>query len=404
LYPSLIDCNVKNINKRISLDLIRFTPGGISRSELARQLGLTRAAVTTIIGDLIDSGLVHEAEDGPATGGRRPIMLELNPRRGYLMGVDLGATHYGLVVTDFAGRVLNEAEARLDIRMDPVAYLSKIDEATRRMLAEAQLSMDDVLAIGMGVPGPISSAAGVVVAPPIMPGWDKYPIRINAQELWGRPVSLNNDAELGALGEWAHGAGRGERHLAYIKVGTGVGAGLLLDGKIFQGATGCAGEIGHVTVRDNGPLCTCGNYGCLEAVAGGGAIAKKAREAVLAGKRTQLANIRPADEITARDVAHAARLGDLVAQQIIAAAGGYLGIGIASLVNMFNPGMIVIGGGVAQVGDLLLDPIRQVVRDRSLRSAAQAVRITAAVLGRRSSSMGAVVQALNIALDQLTAN
>jgi glucokinase-like ROK family protein len=395
---------VKNINKRISLDLIRFTPGGISRSELARQLGLTRAAVTTIIGDLIDSGLVHEAEDGPATGGRRPIMLELNPRRGYLMGVDLGATHYGLVVTDFAGRVLNEAEARLDIRMDPVAYLSKIDEATRRMLAEAQLSMDDVLAIGMGVPGPISSAAGVVVAPPIMPGWDKYPIRINAQELWGRPVSLNNDAELGALGEWAHGAGRGERHLAYIKVGTGVGAGLLLDGKIFQGATGCAGEIGHVTVRDNGPLCTCGNYGCLEAVAGGGAIAKKAREAVLAGKRTQLANIRPADEITARDVAHAARLGDLVAQQIIAAAGGYLGIGIASLVNMFNPGMIVIGGGVAQVGDLLLDPIRQVVRDRSLRSAAQAVRITAAVLGRRSSSMGAVVQALNIALDQLTAN
>ena len=353
---------------------------------------------------MIDSGLVHETDDGPATGGRRPIMLELNPRRGYLMGVDLGASHYSLVVTDFAGRVLNEAEARLDIRMDPVAYLSNIDEATRRMLADAQLSMDDVLAIGMGVPGPISSAAGIVVAPPIMPGWDKYPIRFNAQELWGRPVSLNNDAELGALGEWAHGAGRGERHLAYIKVGTGVGAGLLLDGKIFQGATGCAGEIGHVTVRDNGPLCTCGNYGCLESVAGGGAIAKKAREAVLAGKRTQLANIHPADEITARDVAHAARLGDLVAQQIIAEAGGYLGIGIASLVNMFNPGMIVIGGGVAQVGDLLLDPIRQVVRDRSLRSAAQAVRITAAVLGRRSSSMGAVVQALNIALDQLTAN
>jgi glucokinase len=206
------------------------------------------------------------------------------------------------------------------------------------------------------------------------------------------------------VGEWAHGAGRGERHLAYIKVGTGVGAGLLLDGKIFQGATGCAGEIGHVTVRDNGPLCTCGNYGCLEVMAGGAAIANKAREAVLAGKRTQLASIHTPNEITARDVAHAARLGDLVAQQIIAEAGGYLGIGIAILVNMFNPSMIVIGGGVAQVGDLLLDPIRQVVRDRSLRSASQAVRITAAVLGRRSSSMGAVVQALNIALDQLTAN
>ena len=404
MYPALNDYNVKNINKRVSLELIRFTPGGISRSELARQLGLTRAAVTSIIGDLIDSGLVHESENGPATGGRRPIMLELNPQRGYLVGVDLGATHYNMLVTDFAGRILNEAEARLDIRMDPETYLQKIDTAVQTMLADAQLSLNDVLAIGMGVPGPISSAAGMVIAPPIMPGWDKYPIRANAQTLWNHPVSLNNDAELGALGEWAHGAGRGERHLAYIKVGTGVGAGLLLDGRIFHGATGCAGEIGHVTVRDDGPLCTCGNYGCLEAMAGGGAIAKRAREAILAGKRTQLASMRPVDEITARDVAHAARLGDLVAQQIMAEAGGYLGIGIASLVNVFNPSMIVIGGGVAQVGDLLLDPIRQVVHDRSLRSAAQAVRITAAVLGRRSTSMGAVVQALNIALDQLTAN
>jgi glucokinase-like ROK family protein len=404
LYPTFIDCNVKNINKRISLELIRFTPGGVSRSDVARQLGLTRAAVTTIIGDLIDSGLVHETEDGPATGGRRAILLELNPRRGNLVGIDLGATHYGMLVTDFAGRILNESEARLDIRMAPEIYINKIDDALRLMLADAQLSLDDILAIGMGVPGPISTRAGTVVAPPIMPGWDKYPIRIKAQELWGRPVSLNNDAELGALGEWAHGAGRGERQLAYIKVGTGIGAGLLLDGKIFQGATGCAGEIGHVTVRDSGPWCTCGNYGCLEALAGGGAIAKKAREAVLAGKRTQLASIHPVDDVTARDVAHAARLGDLVAQQIMAEAGGYLGIGIASLVNVFNPSMIVIGGGVAQIGDLLLEPIRQVVRDRSLRSASQAVRITAAVLGRRSTSMGAVVQALNIALDQLTAN
>ena len=404
LYPSFVDCNVKNINKRVSLELIRFTPGGVSRSELARQLGLTRAAVTTIIGDLIDSGLVHETEDGPATGGRRPILLELNPRRGYLVGIDVGATHYGMLVTDFGGRVVNEVEARLDIRMSPDSYLTKLDEALRAMLGGAQLGLDDVLAIGMGVPGPISSEAGMVVAPPIMPGWDKYPVRLKAQELWGRPVSLNNDAELGALGEWAHGAGRGERHLAYIKVGTGIGAGLLLDGKIFRGATGCAGEIGHVTVKDNGPLCTCGNYGCLEAMAGGGAIAKKAREAVLAGKRTQLASLRSVDEISARDVAHAARLGDLVAQKIMAEAGGYMGIAIASLVNVFNPSMIVIGGGVAQIGDLLLDPIRQVVRNRSLRSAAQAVRITAAVLGRRSTSMGAVVQALNIALDQLTAN
>jgi glucokinase len=233
-----------------------------------------------------------------------------------------------------------------------------------------------------------------------MPGWDGYPIRSHLKDLWGIPVSIGNDAEMGALGEWAYGAGRGESNLAYIKVGSGVGAGLLLDGQIYRGTTGTAGEIGHVTIQENGPLCTCGNHGCLEAMAGGQAIARKAQEAVRAGRRTQLSSIDP-EKILARDVATAARRGDLVAQQIITDAGAYLGIAVASLVNLFNPGMVVIGGGVSQLGDLLLDPIRKAVQERSLRSAAQAVRITSAVLGRRSSSMGAVVQAINVSLDRL---
>jgi glucokinase len=242
---------------------------------------------------------------------------------------------------------------------------------------------------------------GLVSAPPIMPGWDNFPIRDHLQELWDIPVSLDNDADLGALGEWAYGAARGEKDVAYIKVGSGIGSGLLLDGRIYRGATGCAGEIGHITIRDNGPLCSCGSYGCLESMAGGQAIARKAREAVLAGRRTQLAAIQPVENITAHDVADATRMGDLVAQQIVAEAGSYLGIAIASMVNLINPAMVVVGGGVAQLGDLLLEPIRKTVRTRSLRSAAQAVRITAATLGRRSSSMGAVVQALNTAIHQI---
>ena len=233
-----------------------------------------------------------------------------------------------------------------------------------------------------------------------MPGWDIYPIRSHFEELWQVPVSLGNDAELGALGEWAYGAGRGETNLAYIKVGTGVGAGLLLDGRIYRGTTGCAGEIGHITIQENGPLCTCGNYGCLEAMAGGYAIARKAREAIESGKRTQLALIQP-EKILAVNVAAAAQRGDLIAQQIITEAGTHLGIAIASLVNLINPGMVVIGGGVSQLGDLLLDPIRKTVMNRSLNSAGKVVRITSAVLGRRASSMGAVVQAINLSLDRL---
>ncbi|MBN1669020.1 MAG: ROK family protein, partial [Anaerolineales bacterium] len=157
---------------------------------------------------------------------------------------------------------------------------------------------------------------------------------------------------------------------------------------------------GHITIDDRGPLCTCGNRGCLEAMAGGRAIAEQARQAVKQGRRTQLAAIKPLERITALDVATAARMGDLVAQEIVSKAGEYLGIAIASLINVVNPSLIVIGGGVAQMGDLFLDPIRRTVAERSLRAASQAVRITAAVLGRRSTSMGAAVQALTFALYQ----
>jgi glucokinase-like ROK family protein len=252
------------------------------------------------------------------------------------------------------------------------------------------------------VPGPVVFEAGIVSGPPIMPGWDAYPIRDHLEELWQCPVTLNNDAELGALGEWAYGAGRGERNLAYIKVGTGVGAGLLLDGQIYTGATGSAGEIGHITLDENGPLCSCGNKGCLEAMASGEAIARRGKDAVKRRQRTQLSSVVPVESLSARDVIAAARNGDLIAQQIMTEAGMHLGTAIASLVNLFNPGMVVVGGGVAQIGDLLLEPIRQTVRERSLRAASRAVRITAALLGRRSSGMGAVVQALTLALHQIS--
>jgi glucokinase-like ROK family protein len=392
--------NIKTFNKRVILDMIRFTPGGISRAELARQMYLTRAAVTSIIADLEDMQLVDEIETGPTTGGRRPILLAINPRFGYIVGIDMGATHLRLVVTDYAAHVLEEIEYPLSVVDGPGNCLAQVDQQLNLLLKRLQLAPENITAIGMGVPGPVVANAGMVSSPPIMPGWDGFPIRSHLEGLWHLPVSIANDAELGALGEWAYGAGRGESNLAYIKVGTGVGAGLLLDGRIYRGTTGTAGEIGHITIEENGPLCTCGNYGCLEAMAGGFAIARKAREAIEKGRRTQLSAISP-EKILAVDVAHAAQQGDLVSQQIITDAGKYLGIAIASLVNIFNPGLVVIGGGVAQLGDLLLEPIRKTVMERSLHSAARVVRITSAVLGRRASSMGAVVQAINLSLDRL---
>jgi glucokinase-like ROK family protein len=326
--------------------------------------------------------------------------LAINPRFGYVCGIDMGATHVGLVITDFSAHVLEESEYPFAVADGPEKCLQLIDQYLIDLLNKLHLDVNQLSAVGLDVPGPVVTDEGVVSSPPIMPGWDGYPIRTHLEQLWHVPVSIGNDAELGALGEWAYGAGRGENNLAYIKVGTGVGAGLLLDGHIYRGNSGFAGEIGHITIQENGPLCTCGNHGCLEAMAGGQAIARMAREAIESGKRTQLSAINP-EKILAVSVAAAAQRGDLVAQQIIAEVGNHLGVAIASLVNLINPGMVVIGGGVSQIGDLLLDPIRKTVQDRSLNSAAKVIRITSAVLGRRASSMGAVVQAINHSLDRL---
>jgi glucokinase-like ROK family protein len=403
LFWSLPAQNVKNLNKHAIIDLIRFTPGGIARAEMARSLGLTRAAVSTIIGDLHESGLVREVE-AHHPGGRKPIVLEITPGIGYVVGVDMGATHLLMILADFSGREIQVLDAPLDINQGPQVCLSQVNLHLHTILEKAEITLQDIKAIGIGVPGPIVAEAGMVSGPPIMPGWDGYPIRDYLQGIWHCPVSLSNDSDMGALGEWAYGAARGERNIAYIKVGTGIGCGLLLDGQIYRGATGSAGEIGHTTIDENGPLCQCGNRGCLEAMAGGRAIANRAIEAIRKGQRTQLSETTPIDKITAREVISAARRGDLFAQQIMIEAGNHLGTAVSSLVNLFNPGMVVIGGGVAQIGDLLIEPIRRAVHQRSLRVASRAVRIAVSLLGRRSSAMGAVVQAISVALHQIVDN
>jgi glucokinase-like ROK family protein len=262
------------------------------------------------------------------------------------------------------------------------------------------IDIKDLSAIGISVPGPVITDAGMVMAPPIMPGWDRFPIRDTLEAKWNVPVTLNNDADLGALGEWAYGAGRGEKNLAYIKVGSGIGAGLIINQQIFVGATGSAGEIGHLTIDKNGPLCTCGNYGCLEAFASGNAIELQAQKLVASGKRTLLADFNR-KQISVSDVADAARRGDLESQEILNRSGTFIGIAIAGLINLINPSVVIIGGGVAEVGDILTAPIRKMVKERSLPASEHAVKITTAMLGRHSTLIGAMVQAAGVAIHNM---
>lgn len=382
------------------MDLIRFAERGISRADIADRMGLTRAAVTIIINDLISNGIILNTESRSTASGRPPVVLEINPQQGLVAAVDMGAMHLSVALGDFSARILEETEVSFRIDRGPEDCLQQADQILRELLHRRGLRTSDLAAIGVGVPGPVIAEKGMVMAPPIMPGWDRFPIRATLEQKWGSVVTLNNDAELGALGEWAYGAGRGERNLAFIKVGSGIGAGLMINQQIYGGTTGSAGEIGHLTVDENGPLCACGNHGCLEAFAGGHAIAAQARNLVSSGRRTLLSEHDP-DSITAQDVAEAARRGDLPAQEIVKRSGAFVGIAIAGLINLFNPSTVIIGGGVAQVGDLLTGPIRQAVRERSLRASEHSVRITTAMLGRRSSLLGALVQAINVAIHEM---
>lgn len=389
--------NVKNFNKHAALDLIRFSAGGLSRADLADKMGLTRAAVSLIVNDLLETGVIQEAEIRSVPSGRPPVTLEINPKLGLVGAIDMGASHMSLAVADFTARILQEFEVPLDIKRGPKDCLAEANQQLLQLLESQGLSISNISAVGVGVPGPVITEAGMVVAPPIMPGWDRYPIRATLEKKWNCPVTLNNDAELGALGEWAYGAGRGEKNIAYIKVGSGIGAGLILNQQIYGGTRGAAGEIGHLTIDENGPLCNCGNHGCLEAFASGHAIAQQGHLLVQSGKRTLLSDLGT-EKITAHEVAEAARRGDLHAQEILRRSGTFIGIAIAGLINLFNPSIVIIGGGVAQVGDLLTAPIRQAVRERAMRASEQSVRITTAMLGRRSLLMGATVQAINIAI------
>ncbi|HEX6035329.1 MAG TPA: ROK family transcriptional regulator, partial [Anaerolineales bacterium] len=346
-YLPLANQNVKTFNKHALVDLVRFAGRGVARTDIAQELGLTRASVTMIINDLIDGGIILEMESRSTRSGRPPVVLDINPKAGLVAAIDMGATHLGVAVGDFSAQILDEVEQPFRIDDGPEHCLEEGDRALRLVLEKRGLKISDLSAIGLSVPGPVITDTGMVMAPPIMPGWDRFPIRTTLEDRWNVPVTLNNDANFGAVGEWVFGAGRGEKNIAFIKVGSGIGAGLIINRQVFSGTTGSAGEIGHLTIDENGPLCSCGNHGCLEAFAGGHAIELQAKKLVESGKRTLLSDFN-SKPITVREVAEAARRGDLAAQEILHRSGTFIGIAVAGLINLVNPSVVIVGGGVAE--------------------------------------------------------
>ena len=356
------------------LQLIR-NGDAVTRADLARHTGLARSTVTQRVDALLAHELVYEAGDSESTGGRPPTVLAFNSQAGLVLSVDLGASHSQLAISDLAARSLVERSLTIDIAEGPDAVLEAVALELDAMLAEAGRGPSEVRGVGVGVPGPVAFETGQPVHPPIMPGWDRFPILDWFQERYAAPTLVDNDVNIMAVGEhWAHW--RDVEHLLFVKVGTGIGCGIIASRAVHRGARGAAGDIGHVTVPGHDVVCACGNTGCLEAIAGGRALARRL------GAESSL------------EVAQLARGGDADAVQAIREAGRALGNVLAGCVNFFNPTVIVFGGDIVEAGDQLLAGVREVTFRRSLPLATEQLQTVQSRLGDRAGTVGAAIMVI----------
>ena len=361
--------------------------GPLSRVQLADRMNVSRTTIAAEVNRLGELGLAHEVGPAASRGGRRSTMVDLAPGIRFV-GISIGATGMSVGVTDGRLAVLATRTQECDIRQGPEAVLATALDLAREALEEC--GVERPMGAGVGVPGPVDFHRGVSVSPPIMPGWDGYPVRDAVSRGLGCPVVLDNDVNVLAIGEQHSGVARAARDFLYVKIGTGIGCGIVVDGELYRGVDGCAGDIGHIRVQDFGPTCACGNTGCLEAFSGGAALARDATEAARAGRSPVLAELlAEKGELTAADIGIAVSRGDAQAVQLIRDSGHRVGQVLASLVSFFNPGLIVIGGRVTGLGHALLAEIRGVAYRRSLPLATGNLPIVLSELGDEGGVIGA---------------
>jgi predicted NBD/HSP70 family sugar kinase len=346
----------------------------MTQADIARASGLSPATVSSIARELREEGWLDEA----GGGGRR--MLSLDRSAGVALGIDFGRTHLRVAVADLAHTVLAEAEEPITAELAADEGAALAGAIVQRLLGELGSRAGSVTGVGMGLPGPLRRDTGEVGDSAILPGWiGSRPQELMQDEL-GVPVRVENDANLGALAEIVWGAGRGAGDVVYVKAATGVGAGLVLSGRLYHGFTGTAGELGHMTIDESGPICRCGNRGCLETFAGAEAVLEPLRR-------------HHGAELSLRQAIALADAGDHGCRRVIGDAGRALGVAIASTCNLLGPERVIVGGELAQAGELLLEPAREIVR-RSAIAAAREIKVTAGVLGERAEVLGAVALVL----------
>jgi glucokinase-like ROK family protein len=366
----------------------------ISRAEISRRTGLSRSTVSETVDALFPTGLIAEVGMGPSTGGRPPVVLEFRDDAFAILGVEMGASHVAVALTDLRGRVLASRERSHPVRTDPDGTRALIANLCDGCLAEWPSGARRLVGIGVGVPSPVDPRHPDRLSDVVLPDWRGTLGLGILSERFGVPVMVDNDANLAALGERWWGAGRGIDDFAYIKVATGLGLGHVIGGRIYRGATGVAGEIGHVAIDPHGPRCICGLNGCLATLVGAPALVERARALLADHPESILAGTSP----TLVSIEDAALVGDALALTVVHEAAEHLGIAVAGFLNLMNPAMVILGGGLARLGNVLLEPLRETVRRRTLISSLVACEIRTSQLGEQASAVGAATMVLEAAL------
>ncbi len=370
--------SLREANERRVIQAVREATDP-TQADISRSTGLSRATVSNIVRELTAGGVLVVTDT--SAGGRKARAVSLAPGAGLAVGVDFGHSHLRVAIGNLAREVVAEEAMPIDVGASAADGLTAAERLMDHLLAEADATRADVLGIGLGVPGPVDAASGTLGSSTILPGWAGIHAADEARWRLGRPVHVDNDANLGALAEMTWGAARGHTDAAYIKISSGVGAGIVIGGQVYHGPGGTAGEIGHLTLNESGPMCRCGNRGCLETFAGGRYLAEL---------------LRPAhgDGLTTARIVELALSGDAPCRRAVADAGRYVGAGVASLCNLLNPTRVVVGGALSRAGDILLEPMAEAVGRSAISSAATLLSIVPGVLGDRAEVLGALALVL----------
>ncbi|WP_261305818.1 ROK family transcriptional regulator [Paenibacillus andongensis] len=386
------------------LQIIRRAKLPLSKAELAEETGVSLSAISVHVERLLEEKLIEVSKIGVSSGGRKPRQYALNKNIGLILSIELGTSFVHIALTNFNCEILYLTTSDIDITDGPDRVLTRIHELVDQMLLENKVDKVSIKGIGIGIPGPVDFSMGIPISPTIMPGWDKYPIR----EFWSKyfdcPCYVDNDVNTMALGEHAKGLQFEVSNLIYVKVGSGIGSGIIYDGVLYRGSTGSAGDIGHFDIGSD-VVCWCGNKGCLEASAGGKAIVSKGKERALSHRSEYLLQIlNSRGKLTIDDIGTGVLQLDSTSVALVRESGTSIGRVIASIVNFANPDLVVIGGRVAEFGDIFLAAIRQSVYQRSLPLATRNLIINKSVLGNMAGLIGGAFMTIDQIIIQSTDN